>query len=192
MCPISSPLSRLQLAGNAVDVAPRLLNALLVVGDRVGRIVEVEAYGGADDAASHAHRGRTARNSSMFGPPGTLYCYRSYGIHVCANVATGREGDGQAVLVRAVEPVEGIEAMRSARSASRPGARRDAELANGPGKLCEALGITLAMDGADLCDERSPVRLMVDATPPPLRPQAGTRVGITRAVERPWRFAVGP
>lgn len=180
------PLARTRLAGNSVDVAPLLLNALLVVGGRSGRIVEVEAYGGGDDPASHAHGGPTPRNAAMFGPPGTLYVYRSYGIHWCANVVTGRAGDGQAVLVRALEPVDGMGRMRAAR----PAARSDRDLANGPGKLCQALGISGGDDGTDLCDPGSRVRLMTDGVAPPRRPVVTTRVGITRAVERPWRFAV--
>lgn len=200
-------VARSVLEGHAVDVAPSLLGTLLVVGGRVGRIVEVEAYGGADDPASHAHRGPTARNASMFARAGTLYCYRSYGIHTCANVVTGAVGEGQAVLLRAVEPIEGLDDMRR----DRPAARRDRDLTNGPGKLCQAMGITLDHDGLDLCDPRSAVRLVAQraraagpvvaagvvaaggegadaaADAAPVR-ASGRRVGITRAAERPWRF----
>lgn len=177
---------RAELTGPAVDVAPRLLNALVAVGDRLGRILEVEAYAGADDPASHAHRGRTARNATMFGRPGLLYVYRSYGIHWCANVVAGTEGVAQAVLLRAVAPVRGIEAMW----ADRPAARRERDLASGPGKLCAALGITGEDDGADLCVAGARVRLLRDAVGPPAEPAAGARIGITRAVDRPWRFHV--
>lgn len=178
--------TRAALAGDAPEIAPRLLNSLLAVGERVGRIVEVEAYAGGEDPASHAHRGRTQRNATMFGPPGRLYVYRSYGLHWCANVVVGVEGSASAVLVRAVEPVAGADAMRRAR----PRARRDLDVANGPGKLCAALGVTGADDGADLLDDEGRVRLLADATPPPSDPLVSTRVGISRAVERPWRFAV--
>lgn len=146
-----------------------------------GRIVETEAYM-RSDPASHSFNGPTTRNAVMFGPPGRLYVYLSYGIHCCANVVTGAEGDGQAVLLRAVAPVEGLDVMRSRRRG-----RPDRDLANGPGKLCEALGITLADDGAPLTDPSSPIRILDDATPPPER-IVGPRIGITRAVDTPWRF----
>jgi len=172
-----------------LEVAPSLLHSLLCVGDRVGRIVEVEAYGGEEDPASHAHRGRTDRNASMFGPPGRLYCYRSYGIHTCANVVTGAEGDGQAVLVRAVEPL-GSDAALAAMRGARPAARRVVDLANGPGKLCAALDITLDDDGTDMCDPTARVTLRSDGLAPPVQVASGARVGISRATERRWRFWV--
>jgi DNA-3-methyladenine glycosylase len=162
-------------------VAPALLGALLVVerdGTRLsGRIVEAEAYT-ADDPASHSFRGETARNAVMFGPAGHLYVYRSYGIHWCANVVTGTVGDGQAVLLRAVDPVEGLDEMLRRRGRT--------PLADGPGKLCQAFGIDGADDGADLCGD-GPVRIL-DGTPPPTAPLAGPRIGITKAVDTPWRF----
>ncbi len=174
------------LEGSVVAVAPQLLNAVLVVGDRSGRIVEVEAYGAAEDPASHAHRRRTARNASMFGPPGTLYVYRSYGLHWCANVVCGPEGEAAAVLVRAVAPLTGLDGMRR----DRPRARRDRDLADGPGKLCAALGVTGADDGSDLLDVDARVRLVRDGVAPPDRPVVTTRVGISRGVDLPWRFCV--
>lgn len=177
---------RSELTGDARVVARRLLNSLLVVGERVGRIIEVEAYRGAQDPASHAYRGQTPRNATMFDRPGLLYVYRSYGIHWCANVVAGREGVAEAVLLRSVEPVVGLDAMRAARGARV--AERD--LANGPGKLCAALGIDGGMDGVDLLDPASPVRLLNDAVAAPSRPMTTTRVGITRAVDRPWRYLV--
>lgn len=186
-----TPLRRSDLVGDATDVAPRLLNALLSVRDadgvlRVGRIVEVEAYRGSHDPASHAYRGPTRRNATMFGPPGSLYVYRSYGVHWCANVVAGVDGIAEAVLLRAVEPVAGVASMR----ASRAGIARDVELANGPGKLCAALSITGDDDGTDLCSRRSRIRLLRDGVDAPIRPTVTTRVGITRAVDRPWRFLV--
>ncbi|MFV0316365.1 MAG: DNA-3-methyladenine glycosylase [Microthrixaceae bacterium] len=181
-----SPVDRGELVAPSPEVAPRLLNKLLVVDGRVGRIVEVEAYMGPDDPASHAYRGETPRTASMFGRPGLLYTYLSYGIHTCANVSTGETGSGQAVLLRALEPVAGLDAMRVAR----PAAHRDRDLANGPGKLCAAMGVTLAHDGTDLCSPESPVRLCRDDVQPPKRPVVTRRVGITRATERPWRFLV--
>lgn len=179
-------MPRSELTGSAVDVAPRLLNALLAVEGRVGRVVEVEAYAGEADPASHAYRGPSARNATMFGRPGLLYVYRSYGMHWCANVVAGTDGVAEAVLLRAVEPVDGIEEMRSARA----GVRREVDLTNGPGKLCAALGITGDDDGTDLCDPASRVRLWRDEVPPPEQPEVSTRIGISRAVDRPWRFTV--
>jgi DNA-3-methyladenine glycosylase len=178
-------LRRGELTGDAVDIAPSLLNALLCVEGRVGRIIEVEAYAGSTDPASHAFRGPTPRNAVMFGPPGHLYVYRSYGIHWCANVVTGPPGTAQAVLLRAVEPVEGLAAMRAAR-----GARPDTELCDGPGKLCQALGISGADDGADVCGGAGRIRLARDGLAAPRRPAVATRVGISRATDRPWRFLV--
>jgi len=188
---VSRPFPRRDLVGDSTVVAPRLLNALVSVSDtdgsvRVGRIVEVEAYRGERDPASHAYRGPTARNATMFGPPGLLYVYRSYGIHWCANVVAGVDGVAEAVLIRAVEPVAGLERMRG----DRPGIARDVDLANGPGKLCAALAITGADDGVDLCGRRSRIRLVRDDVGPPARPVRTTRVGITRGVEHRWRFLV--
>jgi DNA-3-methyladenine glycosylase len=145
-----------------------------------GRIVETEAYT-ADDPASHSFRGRTARNAVMFGPAGRLYVYRSHGIHACANVVTGAEGDGAAVLIRAVDPIAGVDAMRARRGEGRP-------LADGPGKLCQALGIRLSDDGIDLVAPGSPIQILDDGTAPPDDPVTGPRVGITRAVDVPWRW----
>lgn len=161
----------------AVDLLGKVL---LVERDGVvtsGRIVETEAYT-ADDPASHSFRGLTPRNAVMFGPAAHLYVYLSYGVHRCANVVTGATGDGQAVLLRAVEPLEGIDVMRRRRG-------RD-PLANGPGKLCQALGIDLTDDGADLTD--GAILVVDDGTPPPTDPITGPRIGITRATDRPWRF----
>ncbi len=171
---------------DALDVAPALLNKLLVVGDRVGRIVEVEAYRGSDDPASHAHRGPTPRTEVMFGPAGHLYVYFSYGMHWCANVVTGEAGTAAAVLLRAVEPVAGLDAMRAAR----PAARRDVDLTNGPAKLCQAMGIDGVLDGIDVTVPSAQVVFLDDGTPSPEQPTTGPRVGISAAVEHPWRFSV--
>ena len=140
-----------------------------------GRIIETEAYT-ADDPASHSFGGRTLRNEVMFGPPGRLYVYLSYGIHRCANVVTGAEDDGQAVLLRAFEPID--EMLR--RRGRQP-------LADGPGKLCQALGIDLGDNGVDLFGTGA-IRILGDGVPPPSRPRVGPRVGITKAVDVPWRF----
>jgi DNA-3-methyladenine glycosylase len=138
----------------------------------------------ADDPASHAYRGRTRRNETMFGKAGVLYVYFTYGMHHCANVVTGSTDDGQAVLLRAVTPVTGLEELR----ARRPG-RPDRSLADGPGKLCQAFGLDLRHDGLDLCDRASPVWIAADDVPPPEAPRVGRRVGITVGVEalRRWR-----
>lgn len=168
-----------------LEIAPRLLNKVLVVGGRSLRLVEVEAYRGTDDPASHAHRGPTPRTEVMFGPPGHLYVYLSYGIHWCTNIVCGPDGVAGAVLLRAGIPLTGIEAQRLAR----PAARRDVDLANGPGKLTQALGIDDRHGGIDLCHPDSPVVLVDDGTPPPDRPDVGPRVGISAAIDLPWRFS---
>ena len=167
-------------------VAPDLLNKLLVHGGRSGRIVEVEAYAGAEDPGSHAFRGRTARNATMFGAPGLLYVYLSYGMHWCANAVCGEEGVGVAVLLRALAPVDGVDEMRAARGP----AVRDRHLCAGPGRLCQALGIARAHDGADLVTgDRGPV-IVDDGTPPPAVPGNSLRIGLTAGADRPWRWFV--
>lgn len=172
-------------------MAPRLLNKLLVRGERAGRIVEVEAYRGSEDPASHAFRGPTSRNATMFGPAGRLYVYFSYGVHWCANAVCGADGEAQAVLLRALAPVAGLEAMRSARTRRGAGAPPpDRHLTSGPGRLCQALGIAGEDDGADLVRGDRGLRILDDGMPPPARPEVGVRVGITRAAELPWRFWV--
>lgn len=181
------PVDRALLAGDAPEVAPRLLGAVLVHGSCAGRIVEVEAYT-ADDPASHSRSGPTPRNASMFRRPGTAYVYLSYGVHHCLNVVTGAEGDGQAVLIRALQPLRGVELMAQRRGGV-PGSPVTATwLAGGPGKLCQAFDVGRHHDGIDLCDPSSPLRLADDGTPPPSAPLVGPRVGISRAVDRPWRW----
>jgi DNA-3-methyladenine glycosylase len=167
-------------------VARRLLNKLIIGRGRVGRIVEVEAYLGASDPASHAYRGPTKRNATMFGPGGRLYVYFTYGMHFCANVVCGPEEVGHAVLLRALAPVSGTDLMRAART---PGvAERD--LANGPGKLCQAMGINRKDDGADLVTGDHDLVLADDGTRPPSRPGVSGRVGLAVAADRPWRWWV--
>lgn len=167
------------------ELAPQLLNKLLVHGSRVARITEVEAYGGKQpDPASHTFRGLTARTTAMFGPPGHLYVYFSYGVHWCANVVCGEDGQGAAVLLRAAAPVAGIDEMR----ADRPTARKDSDLLRGPGNLCRALGITKDHYGADLVAADMGIELRDGVPPDEL--VAGPRVGITKAVDIPWRFYV--
>jgi DNA-3-methyladenine glycosylase len=186
----SRRLTRSWYGGEVLEVAPRLLNKLVVTADgRAGRIVEVEAYGGEEDPASHAFRGRTPRNLVMYGPPGHLYVYFSYGVHWCANVVCGPPGQAQAVLLRALEPVAGLERMRQARWRDQ---RRqdDRDLCRGPGRLCQALGIDRALDGADLTGRHAAVWIADDGTEPPIPPLATGRVGVSVAADRPWRFAV--
>lgn len=172
------------LNGRPLEVAPRLLGATLQVGDRAGRIVEVEAYEGENDPASHAARGRTPRNEVMFGPAGFLYVYRIYGVHWCANIVCGPVDRPGAVLIRALEPLCGIEGMRL----DRPKARVETDLCSGPGKLCAALGITGEHDGGFLLAPDAIVRLVPGS--PPEAVATGPRVGISKAVNRAWRFVV--
>ena len=172
-------------------VAVDLLSKLLVVdsGSELevsGRIVETEAYR-SDDPASHSYNGPTPRSAVMFGPAGVLYVYLSYGIHSCANVVVGADGDGQAVLVRAVEPLDGLSIIRGRRAR-----RADLELANGPGKVCAALAIGLADNGTDLTAHGSRIAVVDDGNPPPANPVVGPRIGITKAVDTPWRFRTPP
>ena len=164
------------------EVAPELIGVTLLVDGVGGPIVEVEAYD-QEDPASHGFRGRTARNSAMFGPPGHAYVYRSYGIHWCLNLVCEREGTASAVLVRALEPREGIAAMRARR-----GLDELRLLCAGPGRLCQALGITRGHDGLPL--DRPPFELHARDPGARLRVLAGARVGITRAAERPWRYCL--
>ncbi|MGI8627721.1 MAG: DNA-3-methyladenine glycosylase [Geodermatophilaceae bacterium] len=179
-----------QLSGRALTAAPHLLGAVLshtsAQGTVAVRITEVEAYSGdGSDPAAHTHRGRTPRNEVMFGPAGTLYVYFSYGMHWCANVVCARPGDGEAVLLRAGGIVEGLELARRRRAT----ARRDVDLARGPARLTQALGITGAANGAFLLDPRSPVSLAVDPSiPPSSQVDSGPRIGITKATALPWRF----
>ena len=183
-------LPRAWYRGEAVDVAPRLLNKLLVATDerglrRSGRIVEVEAYAGAQDPASHAYRGPTRRNQVMFGPAGHLYVYFTYGMHWCANVVCGPAGRAQAVLIRALTPVSGVPSMTAARGVG----REERDLCRGPARLTQALGITGDDDGVDLVG-RGRIAVFDDGVAPPAMPACGPRVGLSVAGEVPWRFWV--
>jgi DNA-3-methyladenine glycosylase len=173
-------LTREFFARTVHDVAPELIGATLLVGGVGGTIVEVEAYD-QDDPASHGFRGRTARTASMFGPPGHAYVYRSYGIHWCLNLVCAEEGRSEAALVRALEPTTGVEAMRERR-----GLEAERALCSGPGKLCQALGITRVLDGVPL--DEPPFELLAREAEPPL--VIGPRIGITRAAEQPWRYGL--
>jgi DNA-3-methyladenine glycosylase len=175
-----APLPRRFFRRDVVTVAGALIGRLLVRevgGERlVGRIVEAEAYG-RDDPASHAYRGETRRNRSMFGPPGRAYVYRSHGIHRCLNAVAL---PGSAVLIRAVEPLDGLEAMGRRRGLDEPRL-----LCAGPGRLCQAFDIDLDEDGTDLCEEG---RLWLAGAEHPAGLVVTPRVGISVAAERPWRF----
>ena len=176
--PGSAELPRV-LGGPVLEVAPLLLNAVLRHGDVAVRLTEVEAYAGSDDPGSHAYRGSTPRTAVMFGPPGHLYCYFTYGMHVCCNVVCGPEGTPSAVLVRAGEIVEGLELARERRPRS-----SDRDLARGPARLCRALGIDLVDNGTDLVDGAITLTL----GEPPAEVSTGPRVGLRQAPERPWRY----
>jgi len=162
------------------EVAPELIGATLLVGGVGGVIVEVEAYHHTDPAA-HSYRGRTDRNAVMFGPAGYAYVYRSYGIHWCLNFVCEGEGSAAAVLIRALQPVSGLAAMRRRREMS-----DERRLCAGPGRLCEALAVTHGHNGSRL--DRPPFALY--ARTEAVEVAAGPRIGISKAVERPWRYGV--
>ena len=168
------------LARPVDEVAPTLLGALLRHGPVAVRLTEVEAYDGASDPASHAYRGRTVRNAVMFGPPGHLYVYFSYGMHWAANLICGPDGMASGVLLRSGEVVDGLEVARQRR-----GRTRDRDLARGPGRLTQTLGIAAEHKGAYLLDG-GPLRL--ETGPPPKTILAGPRVGVSVEADRRWRF----
>ena len=174
------------LAGPVLEVAPRLLGAVLRHATDEGavavRLTEVEAYAGDQDPGSHAYKGPTPRNEVMFGPPGHLYVYFTYGMHHCCNVVVGNEGHASAVLLRAGEVVEGVDLARSRRKVG-----PDRDLARGPARLCQALGIDLADNGADLASGPLTLTLPERAVDASLV-RTGPRVGLRHAAEHPWRF----
>jgi DNA-3-methyladenine glycosylase len=230
--PLTSPLAREFFAGSSLQVAPRLLGCVLEHRTPEGLVAvmltEVEAYEGSADPASHAYRGRTARTGVMFGPPGHAYVYFTYGMHFCVNLVCLPEGTASAVLLRAGRVIEGAPLAAARRLAGRPGtasaspnaasrppgapelaapelAERD--LARGPARLCQALGIDRAQDGADVCDPDSPLRILAGAggprdaaapglaatprsgfAPSPGAISRGPRVGVSSAADRAWRF----
>jgi DNA-3-methyladenine glycosylase len=169
---------------DTVEVARDLLGKVLVHGKTAGRIVETEAYLGGDDLAAHSAAGITDRTRVIFGPPGHAYVYLSYGIHECLNVVAEPDGQAGCVLIRALEPISGLDIMR----ARRPAARSDRDLASGPGKLTRALGITRAHYGADLT--RGNVVITDPRQPGPIEIEVTPRIGITKCAELPLRFVI--
>jgi DNA-3-methyladenine glycosylase len=163
---------------SVLDVAPDLIGVTLLVDGVGGRIVEVEAYHHTEPAA-HSYHGQTPRNAVMFGPPGYLYVYRSYGIHWCMNFVCEAVGSASAVLIRAIEPVEGVALMRRRR-----GVKDLRLLCSGPGRVCEALRVTAAHNGMPL--DTPPFELF--ARTGPVEIVVGVRIGLTKAVDKPWRY----
>ncbi len=174
------PLPRAFFDRSVHDVAPGLIGATLLVGGVGGEIVEVEAYHHTDPAA-HSYRGQTPRNAVMFGPPGYAYVYRSYGIHWCLNFVCEAEGNASAVLIRALRPTVGLDRMRRRR-----GLKDERLLCSGPGRLCQALGVSIKHNGLAL--DAPPFELRARDSVPEIA--VGPRIGITKAVEHPWRYAV--
>jgi DNA-3-methyladenine glycosylase len=182
----SKPLAKSFYNRDPLVVAPELLNKVLMCRDgRAGRIVEVEAYRGADDPAAHSYRGKTPRTEVMFGPPGHMYVYFTYGMHWCGNVVCGPKGAGNAVLIRALQPIAGMDLMYAAR----PLAKNDWQLCNGPACLTQAMSITKLQNGIDLMGGDA-YTLLDDGMPPPVQPVQTTRIGLTKAADYPWRWYV--
>jgi DNA-3-methyladenine glycosylase len=171
-------LAGIDFSAPSIDVARALIGAVLLVDGVGGRIVETEAYD-AEDEASHTFGGLTPRNASMFGPPAHAYVYRSYGIHWCLNLVCREAGHGAGVLIRAIEPTAGLDTMRQRRGLEDPRL-----LCSGPGRVAQALGVTRALDGHSIAEppfELQPATGLCEV-------QCGPRIGISKAVERPWRF----
>ena len=177
---LGRPIGRRFFDRSVHDIAPELIGAVLLVEGTGGVIVEVEAYHH-NDPAAHSYRGETARNAAMFGPPGHAYVYRSYGMHWCLNFVCEAEGSASAVLIRALQPSHGLDAM-----AARRGLEEPRQLCSGPGKLAQALGITLAHNCLPL--DRPPFALYRRVSEPEI--VTGPRIGITKAAELPWRYAL--
>jgi DNA-3-methyladenine glycosylase len=177
---MTKPLTRRFFSRSVHLVAPELIGATFLFGGMGGMIVEVEAYDH-EDPAAHGFRGRTERNAAMFGPPGHAYVYRSYGIHWCVNFVCETEGVASAVLIRALAPTAGLPAMRRRR-----GLEDERLLCAGPGRLCQALGITQAQDGLAL--DTPPFALRARTDVPEI--VAGPRIGITKAAHQPWRYGL--
>ncbi len=178
--PLGKPLKRSFFDRSVHEVAPDLIGATLLFNGVGGLIVEVEAYHQTEPAA-HSYNGPTPRNRVMFGPPGFTYVYRSYGIHWCVNFVCEKEGIASAVLIRALAPTHGLASMRRRR-----GVPEERALCSGPGKLCEALGITVAHSGLPL--DRAPFALHARVGKAEL--VSGVRIGITKAVDLPWRYGL--
>ncbi|WP_233842556.1 DNA-3-methyladenine glycosylase [Dyella sp. 2HG41-7] len=182
----SRPITRAFCNRDPLVVAPELLNKVLICRDgRAGRIVEVEAYRGADDPAAHSFRGKTPRTEVMFGPPGHMYVYFTYGMHWCGNVVCGPKGEGNAVLIRALQPIAGLDLMYAAR----PLAKNDRQLCNGPACLTQAMSMTKLQNGIDLI-AGDDYAVVDDGTPPPSQLVQTTRIGLTKAADYPWRWYV--
>jgi DNA-3-methyladenine glycosylase len=186
--PRSTPVLRQHLAVDPLVASRLLLGCVLEASTPDGpvavRLVEVEAYRGGDDPASHCYRGRTSRNDVMFGPAGHLYVYFVYGMHFCANVVCLADGEPGAVLLRAGEVIAGVDVARR----RRPSARRDNDLAKGPARLTSVLGLDRNHNGLDLTDPASPVRLFQETTVSEDDVRTGPRVGVATAIDVPWRF----
>jgi DNA-3-methyladenine glycosylase len=176
------------LSVDVLEAAPRLLGAELVADTPEGevrvRVVEVEAYRGADDPGSHCYRGQTPRNAVMWGPAGHLYVYFVYGMHFCANISCLDQGEAGAVLLRAGEVVSDLDVARR----RRPTSRRDHELARGPARLASLLGLDRSRNGVDVTDRTSPVRVLAQPPVPAALVRTGPRVGVAAAHDLPWRF----
>ncbi len=178
--PLTPKINRNFFGRTVHKVAPDLIGAMLLVDGAGGIIVEVEAYHHTDPAA-HSYGGQTPRNAVMFGPPGMAYVYRSYGIHWCLNFVCEGDGSASAVLIRALEPVESLARMRRRR-----GVADERALCSGPGKLCEALGVSIKHNGFPL--DRAPFELRARREKPEI--VTGPRIGITKAVDEPWRYGL--